>query len=228
MITAFAPILLTNTASSGEQLSGIAAWAVSLMESLGGFGIAILIALENLFPPIPSEVILPLAGFTAAQGTKFGIVAAIIWATIGSLVGAILLYLIARLFGRERTRWVMSKLPLMKIEDVDKTEAFFHKYDRPTVFFGRMLPIFRSLISMPAGVIKMNIPLFLALTAVGSAIWNSVLIGAGYALGDNWSAIQPYVDILKYILIAVIALAAITWIAMRIYRNRKGMVTDVE
>ncbi len=214
--------LTTTTPTSGNELTGIAAWAVNLMETLGGLGIAILIAIENVFPPLPSEVLLPLAGFTASQGTKFGLIAAIIWATIGSVIGALILYGIARLFGRERTRKLLNSLPLMRMEDVDKTESFFHKHDKSTVFFGRMLPIFRSLISMPAGVIKMNIPLFLAFTTAGSLIWNTALIYAGYVLGDNWSAVEGYTDVLKKVVIIGVGLAVIAWIIYRIYTNRKA------
>ncbi|TBW21125.1 DedA family protein [Arcanobacterium bovis] len=212
--------ILAQSSTSTQDLSGVAAWTVSIMESLGGIGIALLIAAENLFPPIPSEVILPLAGFTASQGTQFGIVAAIIWATLGSVVGAVLLYGAARWIGRERTRAIMAKLPLFDTSDIDKTEAFFNKHNRSTVFFGRMLPIFRSLISLPAGVVKMNMPLFLLFTTVGSAIWNTALIYAGYALGENWSLVEDYIGILTKIVAAIVVLAIVVWIVLKIRRNK--------
>lgn len=215
------PFLLPLQAASTDQLTGIAGWAVSLMETLGGAGVAILIAIENLFPPIPSEVILPLAGFTASQGTSFGLVEAIVWATVGSVVGALLLYSIARLFGRERTRAFLNWLPLTKESDVDKTEAFFERYKVPTVFFGRMLPIFRSLISLPAGVVKMNLGVFLALTTVGSAMWNTALVGAGYVLGENWSVVEGYVGVLSKIVLVGALLAVIVWIVMRLRESRR-------
>ncbi|MBM7824355.1 membrane protein DedA with SNARE-associated domain [Arcanobacterium pluranimalium] len=212
--------VLTQSSTSTQDLSGIAAWTVTIMESLGGVGIALLIAAENLFPPIPSEVILPLAGFTASQGTQFGILAAIIWATVGSVIGAILLYGAARWIGRERTRAIMGKLPLFDTADIDKTEAFFHKHDRSTVFFGRMLPIFRSLISLPAGVVKMNLPLFLLFTTVGSAIWNTALIYAGYALGENWNLVEDYIGILTKIVAGIVVVAIIVWIVLKVRRNK--------
>ncbi len=205
---------------NGQNLTGIAKWAVQIMEQLGGLGIALLIALENLFPPLPSEIILPLAGFTSSQGSKFNLVEAIIWATIGSVLGAIMLYGIARIFGRERTRWLMSKIPLFNTSDIDKTENFFHKHNRSTVFFGRMLPIFRSLISLPAGVIKMNIPLFLLYTAVGSAIWNTALISAGYLLGENWNLVEQYVGMFSKVVALLIVIALSVWIFFKI-KNRK-------
>ncbi|VEI13462.1 DedA family protein [Trueperella bialowiezensis] len=203
-----------------STLDGIAGWAVELMEALGGVGVALLIAIENLFPPIPSEIILPLAGFTASLGTKFSLVEAIIWATIGSVVGAWALYGVARVFGRERTRAVFEWLPLVKIDDVDRTEEWFHKHDQSTVFFGRMLPIFRSLISLPAGVIKMNFLKFTLLTAAGSAIWNIVLVGAGYLLGENWHLVEQYVGVLSKIVLAVILIALAWWIIRRLRQNK--------
>lgn len=212
---------LTATAAD-QQLTGIAGWAVNIMDSLGGIGVMLLIALENLFPPLPSEIILPLAGFTAKLGNSFGLVEAIIWATAGSLLGAIILYWIARWFGRDRTRYWMAKIPLMNMSDVDKTEEFFTNHNRSTVFFGRMLPIFRSLISLPAGVVKMPMLQFIVLTTLGSAIWNTVLIGAGYVLGAGWTKVEGYVGNLSNIVIAVIVVAVVAWIAVRLYRRAQA------
>lgn len=207
---------------ASANLDGIAGWAVSLMETLGGLGVTLLIALENLFPPLPSEIILPLAGFTASQGTKFTLVEAILWATLGSLVGAWALYGIARLFGRERTRAVFEWLPLVKMSDVDSTEEWFHKHNQSTVFFGRMLPIFRSLISLPAGVIKMSFPLFTVLTVAGSAIWNTALIGAGYFLGENWHVVEEYVGVFSKVVLVLALVALVAWVAHRVYTNKKS------
>ena len=152
------------------------------METLGGPGAGLAIAAENLFPPIPSEVILPLAGFTASQGS-FTIAEAIIWTTAGSVVGAFALYLVGALLGRDRFRWIWAKLPLVKMSDLDKTEAWFERHGRKAVFFGRMIPIFRSLISIPAGIERMPVWKFLGLTTAGSLIWNSIFVFAGYYLG---------------------------------------------
>ena len=214
---------LSSATASDAPLEGVAAWAVSVMESLGGLGAALLIALENLFPPLPSEIILPLAGFTASQGT-LGLVEVIIWCTAGSVVGAWVLYGIGALLGRARTRALMNWLPLVKIEDVDRTEAWFDRHGRGTVFLGRMIPIFRSLISIPAGVTRMPLPLFTALTLTGSLIWNTVLILAGYWLGEQWHVVESYVGTFSRIVIVVV-LAALAWFvvsrvrAMRIERR---------
>lgn len=210
-------------AAGNEELTGIAGWAVTMMDALGGLGVALLIAIENLFPPIPSEVILPLAGFTASQGESFSVLSAIIWATIGSVSGALALYGLARLIGRERTRAFLNWLPLTKEEDVDKTEAFFEKYKSPTVFFGRMLPIFRSLISLPAGVVKMNIGLFILLTTVGSAIWNTALIYAGYALGENWHIVENYVGVASKVVAVLVVAAAALWVILRLRRPKTAV-----
>jgi membrane protein DedA with SNARE-associated domain len=207
------------TYTTTADLDGVAAWAVSVMESLGGFGAALLIALENLFPPLPSEVILPLAGFTASQGT-LGLVEVIIWCTAGSISGAWLLYGIGALLGRTRTRALMNRLPLVKVEDVDRTEAWFHKHGKGTVFLGRMIPIFRSLISIPAGVTRMPLPLFTALTLTGSLIWNSALILAGYWLGEQWHVVEEYVGTFSRVVIVVVLLALAWFVVSRVRAMR--------
>src|SRR5688500_15870781 len=137
-----------------EPAGGIAGWATDLMEKLGAVGAGLAIALENLFPPLPSEVILPLAGFTAAPG-RMSLVAALVCTTLGSVIGALALYGIGAAVGRDRVRAVVAKLPLVKLEDLDRTEAWFLKHGTKAVFFGRMIPIFRSLFSVPAGVERM-------------------------------------------------------------------------
>ena len=191
------------------------------MESLGGFGVALLIAIENLFPPLPSEVILPLAGFTASRGS-FSLPGVIVWATAGSLMGALALYALGRLLGRERTRRLIGSLPLVKTEDVVRTEAWFEKNGPLTVLVGRVIPVFRSLISIPAGVTRMRPWVFIGLTAVGSLIWNSVLIVAGYLLGENWHVVEQSVGIFSRIVLTVLAVSTVVWVAVRIRQGRKA------
>ncbi|MDX5379876.1 MAG: DedA family protein, partial [Actinomycetes bacterium] len=181
-------------AVSDPNLGAVSGWAVSVMEALGSVGVALLVALENLFPPLPSEVILPLAGFTASQGS-FSIAAVIAWATAGSLVGALALYSIGAVLGRERTRRLIGSLPLVKTEDVLRTEAWYERNGPMTVLVGRVIPIFRSLISIPAGVTRMRPWVFLGLTALGSLAWNTILIVAGYVLGENWHIVEECVGI---------------------------------
>ncbi|MGI5163374.1 DedA family protein [Spirillospora sp. CA-253888] len=215
-------ITLTSAAPTG----GIVGWATDLMEKLGAPGAGLAIALENLFPPLPSEVILPLAGFTAAQG-KMSLVAALIWTTVGSVVGALALYGIGALIGRDRMRRMVERLPLVKVQDLDRTEAWFLKHGAKAVFFGRMIPIFRSLISIPAGVERMPLTTFLMYTTLGSALWNTAFVLAGYGLGDNWHKVEEYVGVYSKIVVAVVGLAALVFIGLRVVKaRRKGAQED--
>lgn len=197
----------------------IADWSVRIMETLGGPGAAFLIALENIFPPLPSEVILPLAGFTASQGSM-NLVSAIMWTTLGSLVGAVVLYKIGELLGRERIRHYARKLPLVKVSDVDKAEKWFTKHENQAVFFGRMIPVVRSLISIPAGVEKMPMKIFLAYTWAGSMIWNTILISAGYLLGEQWHLVETYVGVLQYVVLATLAILVTRFIFKRLKKRK--------
>lgn len=148
-------IEMTYAVSAGEIAGGVAGWATDLMDRLGAPGAGLAIALENLFPPLPSEVILPLAGFTAAQG-DMNLAAAMACTTAGSVVGALVLYWVGVLVGRDRMRALVTRLPLVKLDDLDRTEAWFARHGAKAVFFGRMVPIFRSLISVPAGLERMR------------------------------------------------------------------------
>ncbi len=214
-----------SAASAGEPAGGIAGWATDLMERLGAPGAGLAIALENLFPPLPSEVILPLAGFTAAQG-RMSLTAAIVWTTLGSVVGALALYGIGALIGRDRVRAIAARLPLVKVEDLDRTEAWFLRHGGKAVFFGRMIPIFRSLISVPAGVERMRMPVFLAYTTLGSLLWNTVFVLAGYGLGDNWRTVEEYVGVYSKAVVAVAVVAAAAFLAVRIVKARRAGAGD--
>lgn len=196
-------------------------WATGLMESLGAVGAGIAIALENLFPPLPSEVILPLAGFTAYKG-GMNLVAAIVWTTVGSLVGALALYALGAWLGRERTIALASRIPLLKVSDIEKTERWFAKHGTKAVFFGRMIPIFRSLISVPAGVERMRPGIFLLLTGLGSLIWNTLFIMAGYGLGSQWHRITEYVGLYSKGVLVLVVLGVAAFLVSRVLRKGKG------
>lgn len=200
----------------------IADWATNLMETLGAPGAGLAVALENLFPPIPSEVILPLAGFTAAQG-RLNLVAAVVWTTLGSVVGAAVLYGVGSALGRDRIRALTVRLPLIDVSDLDKAEGWFYRHGVKAVFLGRMIPVVRSLISVPAGIERMRIPLFLLLTGLGSLIWNTSFIAAGYVLGDNWHIVERYAGVYSKAVIVVVGLAVIIFVAIRVraYVSRK-------
>jgi membrane protein DedA with SNARE-associated domain len=210
-------ILPLATDPTGDDLTGISGWAVDLMEKLGGPGAGLIVAVENLFPPIPSEIILPLAGFTASQG-DFTLAAALFWTTLGSVVGALVMYYLGMAFGRDRMYWVWERLPLVKTEDLEKTEAWFARHGTKAVFFGRMVPIFRSLISVPAGIERMNVGTFLLLTTAGSVIWNTVFVLLGYTLGENWPRIEPYASTFQKVVIATVVLG-LAWFAVARVRS---------
>lgn len=214
-------------APPGAELDGVAGWAVDLMERLGPVGAAVVIAAENLFPPLPSEVILPLAGFTASQGS-FTLAEALIWTTVGSVVGASLLYALGVLFGRDRMYWVWERLPLTKTSDLERTEEWFARHGRKAVFFGRMVPIFRSLISVPAGIERMPILQFLGLTLAGSAIWNTIFVLAGYYLGEQWHVVETYAGTFQKLVIVTVGAAVAWWVLLRVrsLRRRPSSPTD--
>ncbi|WSQ08721.1 DedA family protein [Streptomyces sp. NBC_01231] len=193
-------------------------WVNDLMDTLGAPGAGIAIALENLFPPLPSEVILPLAGFAVGSG-RMGLLAVLLWTTAGSVVGALALYGVGALLGRDRTVAIAARLPLVKVADIEKTEAWFLRHGTKAVFFGRMIPIFRSLISVPAGVERMPLPVFLGLTTLGSAIWNTAFVLAGYALGDNWAQVTSVVSAYSKIVLAVAVVAVLAFVGVRLLRR---------
>ena len=205
----------TSSAGDGSWLSALADWTVSLMDIIGPVGAGLAIALENLFPPLPSEVVLPMAGLAASRGS-FSLAEALIWTTIGSIVGALALYGLGRWLGVERLRRIADRMPLMKVQDVDVTVAWFQRHGGKAVFFGRMLPIFRSLISIPAGVAKMPVWRFTLLTAAGSLIWNTIFVLAGYLLGEQWHVIEQYADILQYVVIAAVLVAVAWFVVVRV------------
>ncbi|MEB8343744.1 DedA family protein [Streptomyces endophyticus] len=206
---------LVTSAAAAEPTTGIAGWAAHLVDVLGGPGAGLAIALENLFPPLPSEVILPLTGFAAGQGA-ISLASALFWTTLGSVVGAAVLYWIGRVIGRDRMYELWGRLPLVKVSDLEKTEAWFQRHGTKAVLLGRMVPIFRSLISIPAGVERMPLPVFLSLTAVGSLVWNSVLILAGYWLGDQWDLVGTYVGVISKVVLGAALVALVAYLVVRL------------
>ncbi|MEV7397920.1 DedA family protein [Aeromicrobium sp. NPDC092404] len=205
--------LAQETANAPD--SGLAGWTVQLMDDLGLFGAALAVSLDNFFPPIPSEIILPLAGFAASQGT-FSLAGALIATTVGSVFGACVLYWLGAIFGRERAVWIFDKTPLLKVSDLERTEAWFAKHGGKAVFFGRMVPIFRSLISIPAGVERMSFTAFFLLTAAGSAIWNSIFVVAGYRLGENWDDVEPYASLFQKLVIGAVLVVICVFVVVRV------------
>ena len=195
-------------------------WAVETMDSLGAVGVFLLIFLENLFPPIPSEVVLPLAGVTSA-GPDSSYWAMLLASVAGSVVGACLLYGLGRLLGPQRLRRIVIRLPLVHVGDYDKSVEFMDRHGCKAIFFGRFVPGIRSLISIPAGLYAMPIGMFTLLTAAGSAIWNSVFVTIGYYMGSNWTVIEPYTDIFSDVVYVAVALVVAVFVVRLILRERR-------
>jgi membrane protein DedA with SNARE-associated domain len=189
-------------AAAPTDEGGLTAWLLQLVDTLGPIGVGFAILLETVIPPIPSEAVLGAAGVLIDSPWAF--VAVVGCATIGSLLGAIFFYYIGRALGPRRSHAFLDRLPLVETEDVDKTFAWFERHGRSAVFFGRMVPIVRSFISVPAGVVRMPLGQFLLFTAAGSLIWNSVLVTLGWLARDFVEANLHYLD---YVVVAVVVLA---------------------
>lgn len=199
-------------------------WAIELMQRLGYPGIVLIIILENLFPPIPSEVVLPFAGFLTTNGA-LSLPGVVIAATVGAVLGTLPFYLLGRLFGRTRVYQLVGRFGRYfrtTENDLQLAENWFNRYGPWTVFFGRVVPIVRSLISIPAGVAEMNLVTFVAYTTVGTLIWNLVLVGVGAALGTAWPLVGEWVSYYQNGIIAV-GLVVVALVGYRLFtRERPG------
>ncbi|HBL8232898.1 TPA: DedA family protein [Listeria monocytogenes] len=204
-------------------------WITSIIADFGYIGIFVLIMVENLFPPIPSEIILTFGGFMTTV-TSLNVVMVIIVATLGSVVGAILLYKVASYFGKERLTKIVLKygrILRLKESDIERAENFFLKYGSWAVFLCRMIPLIRSLISIPAGMTKMKMSKFLILTTAGSLLWNTVLIGLGAMLGESWSEIVVFMDSFSTIIYSIIAILVVVGLGF-FFRARFKKTLDEE
>ncbi|TFV63540.1 DedA family protein [Geodermatophilus sp. DF01-2] len=189
-------------AASSDQ-GGITGFLLDLIDTLGPVGVGLAILLETVVPPIPSEVVLSAAGVLINDG-RMSIAPVIVFATLGSILGAIFFYYVGRALGPRRSHAFLDRLPLVDTEDVDRTFGWFERHGRSAVFFGRMVPLVRSFISVPAGVVRMPFGQFLLYTTAGSLIWNGLLIGLGVALGD---IVNEYLQYFDYAIYAAIAIA---------------------
>lgn len=197
---------------------------ISLMGQFGYFGVFFLIALENVFPPIPSEVILLFGGFMTTY-TSLNIALMVVAATLGSLLGAIVLYYIGKILNKERLKKIVSgkvgKVLRLKEKDIDMADHWFDTKGNKTVFFCRFIPIVRSLISIPAGMSEMPMAKFLVYTTVGSAIWNTVLIVIGNRVGENWESILGVFDQYSHIVLILLILIFILFIVWFYTKKQK-------
>ena len=191
------------------MLSNLADRVTDVIDSLGYVGVALLVALENVFPPIPSEIVLPFAGFVASDGDA-NLIGMIVAATIGSLIGALILYGVSAWVGPDRVGQIVIRYGRwlrLTTDDVVKAERWFDRYSNRAVLVCRCIPLIRSLISIPAGFRRMPLGQFVVYTTIGSAIWNSALIGAGYLLRASWHDVEPVLSWFQYVVVAVIAVA---------------------
>ena len=197
---------------------------MDMMNSFGYIGIALLIMIENLFPPIPSEVILTFGGFMTTY-THLTVGGVVFFSTLGSTVGAIFLYYIGKLLSPEKLEQLidgkLGKILHFKKSDVRKTNKKFQQKGNMTVFICRCIPILRSLISIPAGMSNMKMGNFLVLTIAGSALWNTILVSAGAAAGASWEKILEVMDTYSTVVIIIIGLSMFFG-CFFYYRNRKN------
>lgn len=203
------------------MLSDLGTWVQDIIESLGYLGVALLVVVENVFPPIPSEIVLPFAGFVAQRGDA-SVVVMILVATLGSVIGAWILYGIAAMIGPVRLRHFIVRFGKwfgVKETDLDRAEQWFDQRAVAAVLIGRCVPLIRSIVSIPAGFRRMNMVSFTLYTALGSFVWNLGLIGAGAILGDQWDVVESYVGVLQWVVIAVIIVAVARY-ALVLVRRR--------
>jgi membrane protein DedA with SNARE-associated domain len=213
---------LTPRQEGFKVLDGLVDWVTSVVETLGYGGVAFLVALENLFPPIPSEVVLPLAGFVAAGGSS-SVVGMVVAATVGSMVGAFALYGIAAAIGPVRLRALVVRHGRwfgLDEADLDRTEAWFDRRANVAVLVCRCVPLMRSLISIPAGFRRMPVLPFAMYTLIGSLVWNIALIGAGYLLGERWQQMEEPLQLFQTAVLVVIGIAVAWFVWRRIVRPR--------
>ncbi|GIF64443.1 hypothetical protein Ais01nite_24780 [Asanoa ishikariensis] len=204
-----------------RDLGGLTGWVAGVIDSLGTVGVGLLVALENLVPPIPSEIVLTLGGFLANQG-RMNLAWVIIAATVGSVVGALILYWLGRGLGEDRLKRWLDRIPLVDTDDLDKADKWFERHENVAVLFGRCVPVVRSLVSIPAGANEMPIGRFVAFTTVGSGVWNSLFVGAGYALGSNWQRVDQYAQYFDYAIYALVVVMVVLWARKKIRKRNRA------
>jgi membrane protein DedA with SNARE-associated domain len=207
------------------DLGGFSGFVLDLIDRLGEWGVGLMLFVETVFPPIPSEVILPLAGFLAGAG-QMNLVLVLVAATLGSWLGALVLYWLGAAVGLDRSvRW-LSRLPLVDEDDFRTAARWFSAHGRSAVFFGRLIPGVRSLISLPAGAERMHLGTFSLFTVLGSGLWNAVLVLVGAALGTQYELIEGWSEWLDRIVYAAIAGVVVFFVLRRVARIRRDRRAD--
>jgi membrane protein DedA with SNARE-associated domain len=212
------------------MLGNLATWVQDVINQFGYFGVALLVIIENVFPPIPSEIVLPFAGFVAQQGSgaaqsDTSVIGMMIAATVGSVVGALILYFVSAAIGPERLRAFVGKFGKwfgVKPADLVRAEAWFDRRSSLAVLVGRCVPLIRSIVSIPAGFRRMKLSSFVVLTAIGSAVWNIALIGAGAVLKDQWDRVGDYVGVFQWVVVLAIVVFVVRFVISRVKRRRTG------
>lgn len=210
---------LLAASSPADEMTGIVGFAARSIESLGEWGVGLFTLAETVFPPIPSEVILPLAGFLTRQGTMhLGLV--FVTSTLGAYLGALALYFLGAKVGLERSIRLLSKLPLVDRSDFETANDWFRRHGKSAIFFGRLLPGVRSLISLPAGAQRMHLGTFSLFTIAGSGIWNGALLGLGALLGRQYTMVEQYSRYLNYAVYGGLAFF-VAWLVVRYVRRKR-------
>lgn len=208
----------------GDILNVIKIWVENIISTMGYPGLYLVMFLENVFPPIPSEVVLPLAGSLTLTG-KFSIPMITIVGMLGSLTGAFLFYGLGKWLGEPRVRQLMAKFgkyALLSADDLDRSLEWFDKYDDWVIFFSRMVPIVRSLISIPAGIASMNFVKFSFYTVLGTALWSFVLSFGGRLLGEQWPLIADFINTYQNVVLILVVIGVIVFIGYRLIRKSKN------
>jgi membrane protein DedA with SNARE-associated domain len=198
-------------------------WITNTISSLGYLGIALLMMLENVFPPIPSEVIMPLAGFTVQQG-KLDMVFVILAGTAGSVLGTLPWYYLGKLMGEKRLRqWIdkYGKWLTISSSDIDKSKLWFRKNGAAVVFFGRLIPGIRTYISIPAGFQEMSLLPYLLYSTIGTLLWIGLLSYAGFALGQNYHQVKQYLGPVSGIVLTLLFIGGGIWFFRRLRQQEE-------
>ena len=198
------------------EAGGLTGLVLDVVRAIGEVGVALLVLVENIVPPIPSEVVLPFSGALVADG-RFTFTGVLVAATAGSVLGAVMLYELSRRVGPQRVAAGLAKVPLVRRSDVDEGAEWFRRHGRAAVLTGRLVPGVRSLISIPAGAQRMPRGVFLVLTTAGSTVWNALLIGAGLLLGEQWRTVGRYTQWIDVVLWGLLGLVVVRlvrrWVA---------------
>ena len=217
------------------MLGDLANWVQDVINQFGYFGVTLLVVIENVFPPIPSEIVLPFAGFVAQQGASAvnatadaaqsdtTVIGMMIAATVGSVVGAMILYFVSAAIGPERLRGFVERFGKwfgVKSSDLVRAEEWFDRRSVAAVLVGRCVPLIRSIVSIPAGFRRMKLTSFVVLTAIGSAVWNIALIGAGAVLGDQWERVGEYVGVFQWLVIVAVLVLLVRFVVSRFKKRR--------